>query len=168
MPKPVPEPVDRYKEQRQKALALNWRKLGLVPDEKHPNVWGVMMEVGYPGAVVTLVCVSNGMVDFYVGHGGAITEADKYESVRMKAEEFILAAETILKKLNKTKKFPLPDIERVRFYVLTFSGIYTAQDNKNIADENHELYPLFRSGHEVIAAIRKVQDDAMQPSTRKD
>lgn len=158
MAKPVPEPVEAFKELRAKTLALSWRKLGFAPTEKNPHVWGVMMEVGYPKAVVSLVCLKNGSVDFFFGHGGGIMGIGENESVRMKAEEFIQTAEVFLKKLNPAKKLPMPEIERVRFYVFTFSGILTAQDNKNIADEKHELFPLFRSGHEVIAAIRKAQD----------
>ncbi len=158
MSKPAAQPVQSFLELRNQALALSWRKLSLTPTEKNPNVWGVLMEIGYPKAVVSLVCLINGTVSFYFGHGGGLAGLGQYESVRMKAEEFIQTAEVFLKKLSPTKKHPLPDIDRVRFYALTFTGIRTGQDNKNIADEKHELFPLFRCGHEVIAAIRKVKE----------
>lgn len=159
MSKFVPEPAEDYQEQRNTALSPNvWRKLSLAPTEKNPRVWGVYMEIGYPNAAVSLYCLINGTVTMFFGSGGGFTGMGEHESVRMKAEEFILAAETNLKKLNKTKNFPLPEVNRVRFYVLTYDGIFTAQDNRNIANDDHELFSLFRGGHEVIAAIRAVQD----------
>ncbi len=158
MARTVPEPVERFKELRTQALSASWRKLKLGPTAKNPNVWGVLIEVGYPQAVVTLVCSINGTIDFYFGNGGGITGAGKHESARMKAEEFINAAEILLPKLNPAKKFPLPEINRVRFYILTFTGIRTAQDSPHIAEETHELFPLFRGGHEVIAALRALDD----------
>lgn len=159
MAKTVPEPVEQFKELRTRALTASWRKLGLAPSPKNPNVWGVLMEIGYPQTVVTLVCLINGTVDFYFGAGGGITGAGKHETARMKAEEFIAAAETLLPKLNPAKKYPFPEINRVRFYILTFSGIRTAQDSPLIAEETHELYPLFRGGHEVIAALRALEEE---------
>ena len=117
------------------------------------------MEIGYPQAVVTLVCMINNTVEFYFGNGGGITGAGQHESARMKAEEFIQSAEILLPKLNPCKKTPFPEVNRVRFYVLTFSGILTGQDNTQIAGETHELYPLFRAGHEVIAALRALEEE---------
>ena len=160
----VPEIAENFKLLREQALKSNWRKLGLAPTEKNPNVWGVIMEIGYPGTVVTLVCINNGTVNIYFGNGGGITGGGEYEAIRMKAEEFIHTAEVLFKKLNPTKKYPLPDVDRVRFYILTFKGIFTAQDNRNIAKEDHELFPLLHSGHQVIAALRAVDHGAESSS----
>lgn len=165
MGKNVPEPEAHYREQRTAALTANWRKLGFSPTSKNPRVWGILMEIGYPNAVVALHCLLNGSVSFFFGYGKSITGMGANDSVRMKAEEFLLAAETNFKKLNPVKKYPLPEIDRVRFYVMTYDGIYTAQDNRNIANDDHELFSLFRSGHEVIAAMRSAQDASHQEET---
>ncbi len=161
MPKPVPEPAQNYKDLRGEALNPNlWRKLGFAATPMNPHVWGALMEIGTPQNVVTLVCLLDGTVSLYFGNGGGITGGGKHEAIRMKAEEFIQSTETFLKKFNPTKNFPVPDVDRVRFYALTYDGILTAQDNKNMADEKHPFFPLFRSGHEVIAAVRAYETGA--------
>jgi hypothetical protein len=158
MAKSVPEPAASFKEIRDHALTANYRKFNVQPTEKNPQVWAAVMEIGYPQAVVTLICMIDGTVDLYFGNGGGITGGGAYESIRMKAEEFILTAQTALKQLSKTKHFPLPEVDRVRFFVRTFDAAYTTQANAQIDSENHDLFPLFRSGHEVIAAMRAVDE----------
>src|SRR5690348_5862647 len=113
MPKSVPEPSENFKTLRNQALSASWRKLGFAPTEKNPNIWGVLMEVGYPRTVVSLVCLIDGTVNLYFGNGGGITGGGDYDAIRMKAEEFIHISETFLKKLNRTKQTPLPGIDRV-------------------------------------------------------
>lgn len=162
----VPEPAENFKNLREQALKTSWRKLGLAPTEKNPNVWGVVMEIGYPATVVTLVCSNDGTVGVYFGNGGGIIGGGAHENIRMASEELIHTAEVLLKKFNPTKKFPLPDVDRVRFYALTFGGILTAQDTKNMAQETHELFPRLRSGHQVIAAVRQVDQGTAANSSQ--
>jgi hypothetical protein len=162
MPKPVPEPTENFTAIRTHFLTQNYRKFNVSPSEKLPNVWAAIMEIGFPKSVVSLICLSNGTVELYFGYGGGITGGGAYESIRMKAEEFILAAETSLRKLSPAKNIPLPDVERVRFYVRTYDGNFTAQGNTHIGDEKDDLFPLFRSGHEVIRALREIEEAAAQ------
>jgi hypothetical protein len=159
MPKTVPPPAESYTQLREAALDKNlWRRRNFQPTEKNPNLWGLVMEIGTVHNAVTLVCMVDGSVELYVGNGGGISGGGEKESVRMKAEEFIQAGETFLKKFNPTKNFPLPEVDRVRFYALTYDGILTAQDNKNMGDEKHPFFPLLRSGSEVIGAMKSVTD----------
>lgn len=158
MAKTVPEPAENYKSLREQVFATSWRKKGFVSTPKNPNIWGLLMEIGTAQTVVSLVCMIDGSVNLYFGTGGGITGSGERESVRMKAEEFIQVAETFLKQFNPTKNYPLPDIDRVRFYAFTYDGIETAQDNKNMADEKHPFFPLLRSGHEVIAAMKSITE----------
>lgn len=160
MPKAVPEPSENYHKLRSEALDKNiWRRKNFEATPKNPNIWGLHMEIGMPNNVVTLICLVDGTVNLYFGDGGGITGGGEVDAVRMRAEEFIQTGETFLKKFNPAKNFPLPDVDRVRFYALTYNGILTAQDNKNIADESHPMFPLLRSGHEVIAAVRSITDN---------
>jgi hypothetical protein len=164
MPKPVPQPEESFMELRNKALSLSHHRLKFEPTAKLPNVWAVLMEIGYPQTAVTLVCIRGGAVDMYFGNGGAVTEGEKHEMVREKADLFLEAAETVLKKLSPTKKFPLPEVDRVRFYVHTYDGIVTTQVAQDVSIEKHELFPLFVAGHEVIAALRYSQEAPGTPA----
>ncbi len=146
---------------RKHLLTDHYRKFKVAPGEKgDTQVWAAIMEVGFPQTVVTLVCLIDGSVNLYFGHGASVTDAGKHDTVLAKAQEFIGAAQDILKKLSPTQNFPLPDVDRVHFYIRTFEGTYTTQANRHIDKEDHELFPLFRSGHEVIAALRQVQESA--------
>ncbi len=50
---------------------------------------------------------------------------------------------------------PLPSIGRVIFYILTFSGAYTADADENeLGEGKHHLSPLFYAGQDVITQIR--------------
>ena len=158
MSKSVPETAAQYTEQRNHLLTANYRKFKMVPRADESEVWAAIMEVGFPQTVVTLACLTDGSVQMHFGHGASITDGGKHESVQHKAQEFLTCAQNIRKKLNPTKNFPLPDVDRVRFYVRTFEDTYTTQANRHIDKEDHELFPLFRSGHEVIAALRQVQE----------
>lgn len=156
--KTAPEQSEEYKKLRADALGTSWRKRNFSPTPKNPNIWGALMEVTTQETILTLVCMIDGSVNLYSANGGGISGAGEIESVRMKAEEFIQTAETFLKKFNRTKSFPVPEVNRVRFYALTYEGIKTAQNNKSISDENHPFYPLLRSGMSVIAEIRAITD----------
>jgi hypothetical protein len=165
MPKIVPPASETYMNHRTAMLDKNlWRKKGLAPTPKNPNLWGLVMEIGTSQTVMTLVCLVDGSVNLYFGNGGGISDAGEAESVRMKAEEFIQTGETFLKKFNPTKNFPLPDVDRARFYALTYEGPLTAADNKNMGDEKHPFFPLLRSGSEVIHAMKSITDsNAAEP-----
>lgn len=168
MPKTVPEPAANFTQLRTLALDKNlWRRSGFQPTPKNPNLWGLVMEIGTAQNVVTLVCLIDGSVNLYFGNGGGITGGGEKEPVRMKAEEFIQTGETFLKKFNPAKNYPLPDVDRVRFYALTYDGILTAQDNKHMGDETHPFFPLLRAGGEVIGAVRSITDANTEAQSAK-
>jgi len=153
--RPVPEPVVIYKNLRNELLSLPPARIGIYPSEKLPNVWGVLMETGYSPAVVTLVALADGTTSLCFGTGGGVIGAEKHSAVREATAAFITSAENHRRKLAPTESFPLPDVDRVRFYVLTFSGTLTAEaGERQLGKKTHELSALFYAGHEVITQIR--------------
>ena len=164
MSKPVPETVESFNEARSNLLTSDYRKFKMTPGEQgDQQVWAAIMEVGFPQTVVTLACLADGSVQLYFGHGASLRDGGKHPAVLARAQEFLKAAQDVLKKLSPTQNLPLPEIDRIRFYIRTFEDTYTTQANRHIDKEDHELFPLFRSGHEVIAALRQVQESADTP-----
>jgi hypothetical protein len=54
-----------------------------------------------------------------------------------------------------SKEFPYAEVGRVRFYVLTPDGVYTAEAGSDeMTDVKHPLHALFRAGHEVVTQLR--------------
>jgi hypothetical protein len=161
MTRPVPEPVAIYRTVRSSILTLAPARLGISPSAKLPNVWGVLMETGYTPAVVTLVSLADGTTSLCFGSGGGVIGAEKHTTVREATAAFIAAAEHHRDKLTPTESFPLPDVDRVRFYVLTFSGTLTAEaGERELGKTTHELSALFYAGHHVITQIRVTSDES--------
>jgi len=161
MTRPVPEPVAIYKNLRSTILALAPARLGISPSEELPNVWGVLMETGYSPAVVALVSLADGTTSLCFGSGGGVIGAERHTTVREATAAFIAAAEHHRNKLAPTESFPLPDVDRVRFYVLTFTGTLTAEaGERELGERTHELSALFYAGHDVITQIRITSDES--------
>jgi len=61
--------------------------------------------------------------------------------------------------MKSTTSFPYPAVGRVKFYVLTFNGVVTAEAGKNeLGEGKHGLSPLFYAGHEVITQLRQISE----------
>lgn len=156
---PVPEPADVIKGLRDRVCSVAPAEIGVSPSEETPNVWGVLMETTYPGALVTLVALADGTTSLYFGHGGGILGGGDHESIRSASTSFIAAAEYYHEQLAPTESFPLPDIGRVRFYALTFSGPLTAEASEvELGEGRHQLSDLFYAGHAVLAELRHIDE----------
>ena len=54
-------------------------------------------------------------------------------------------------------RLPLPG--KARFYIFTFEGVFTLEaDVVALEQEGHPLTPLYFSGQEVIAQLRRIQE----------
>ncbi len=63
-------------------------------------------------------------------------------------------------KLEPADSFPYPNVGRVKFYVLTFSGPLVADaDESELEAKRHELSDLFYLGHEVLSELRRSHPD---------
>jgi hypothetical protein len=158
-PKPTAEPADVYTNLRNQVFKIKPKEVGILQTKETPNVWGVLMETGYPEAVVTLVSLADGTTSLYFGNGGGMIGGGEHTTVAQSTKSFIAAAEKYHRQMTLTESFPLPAVGRVRFYVLTFSGVLTSDvDENKLGRGKHELSPLFYSGQDVIAQFRVVQE----------
>lgn len=125
------------------------------PTSGWPVVWGVVMETGYPEAAVTLVSLADRTTSLYFSNGGGVIGAGEHATVADATARFIASANEFRGQMEPTKSFPLPAIGRVRFYLLTFTGVLTAEaDEQDLGNMRHTLSPLFHKGHEVIGHVR--------------
>ena len=159
MAEPIPEPVQVMKDLRKQALTLSPSEIGISPSLEHPHVWGVLMEIGYPEALATLVALADGTVSLYLGHGGGIIGGGERAGIRRMGAALISAAEHYLTNLSPTSSFPLPDVGQVKFYVLTFAGPLTADaDSEDLGEGRHALSKLFYAGQAVITELRRISE----------
>jgi hypothetical protein len=153
------EPVEIYNGLRSQILSLEPSDAGIEPSGEMPNVWGILMETGYPQAIVTLVSLADGTTSLYFSNGGGMIGGGQHDTVAQASKSFVMAAENYYQQMTLTESFPLPAIGRVKFYVLTYSGIYTIDiDENDLGNRRHELSPLFYYGQEVITQFRQIEE----------
>ena len=121
-------------------------------EDAKAKVWGVLMEVAFPNGVATLVSLRDGTASLYTSTGGGILGG---YSAGNEAKRFVAEAEKHLANMKATKSFPYPEAGRMRFYVLTQSGVYTAEGAEpEVTHQGHALFPLFLAANEVLTALR--------------
>jgi hypothetical protein len=121
--------------------------------------FGALMELGIPNSVVTLVCFADGDASLYYKTGGGMRGGIGHENVRKAAKEFVSLARLALPKMIRSNAQPLPDPDRVRFYLLTPQGIFTTEtDRESLSETEGALSDLFYAGQEVVTQMRQVQE----------
>jgi len=154
--------ADIYRDLRQQVFAIDPSKIGVNPSASN-SVWGVVMETGYPEAVVTLIALADGTVSLYFSNGGGIIGVGQHEGPRKASTAFLTLSKQFLGQASPTKTFPLPHEGSTRFYFLTSGGIFTTESKEDDLGNNRlPLSPLFHKAHEVIAQARIV-DEKMRP-----
>jgi hypothetical protein len=130
-------------------LTLNPAEVGLSPTPGN-RIWGLLVEIGYPGAVATLVTIADGAVSLYFSNGGGVIGIGQHEGPRKAA---------FLGSATPASSFPLPAQGHVTFYFLTFDGILTSDAGEDDLKSNrHPLSPLFHGAHDVITQARLVDE----------
>ena len=148
------------KKLRDQALSVTAQDLNLEPIEARPHVWGVLMELGYPQAVATLVTFGDGSTSLYISTGGGVIGAGEHKAVREECERFLAVVERHLADFEPADiETPLPRPGRVRFYVRTFQSTLTAEaDEKLLVNPQHKLWPVYQAGHAVITQMRLMSE----------
>ncbi len=148
------EQAEVYSGLRKQILSLTTDQL----DTKSP-VLAVLMETGYPEAVVTLVSVADGSSSLYYSNGGGVIGAGEYRQVHDSSVALIEIAVKNQAKFSLAKTYPLPKSGYTRFYVVTTSGVYTDEIlEDDLGNEKHALSPVFFQGHELISYIRAADE----------
>ena len=161
--KPKPSALDVYLGLRNQALTVKPSEIGVLPTLEMPNVWGLLMETRYQEGVVTLVSLGDRTTSLYFSSGGGVIGAGKHAPVVDATARFIALAQEFCSQMQPTTTFPAPTLGNVRFYLLTFSSVLTAEvDEQDLGNDRHQLSPLFHQGHEVISNVRICTDQGQQ------
>jgi len=121
------------------------------------EVWGVVMETGYPKAVASLVALADGTVSLYFSNGGGIIGLGPHAGPHRAALSFLATSQQFSKQVEPTKSYPLPKPSYTRFYFLTGNGLLTTEVKEDdLGNNRHKLSPLFFKGHELISEVRMV------------
>lgn len=153
-------PEDVYMSLREAALRKNPQELFLPDGLKADEPYGALMEMSIPNSVVTLACFADGDAGIYYKTGGGMKGGGSHETVRRAAKQFIALSHRALPRMIKTETHPLPESEKVRFYVLTQKGTFTTEANRQaLGGSENELSALFYGGQDVVGQMRQVQEE---------
>lgn len=148
------EQAEVYSDLRKQVLSLTSEQLAT-----DSPVLAVLMETGYPEAVVTLVSVADGSSSLYFSNGGGIIGAGEYKQVHDSSIALVKIATKNQDKFSLTKTYPLPKSGYTRFYVVTTSGVLTDEVlEDDLGNERHTLSTVFFQGHELISYIRAADE----------
>jgi hypothetical protein len=146
--------ADVFRNLRGRVLALDPATVGLAPGGGR-RLWGLLVEIGFPEAVASLVVIADGTVSMYFSNGGGMIGIGEHEAPRRAGEAFLAFAPAFLPHAKPAREFPLPAPGFVRFYFLTFDGILTAEaPGEDLQSKRGPLAPLFYKAHEVITQAR--------------
>ncbi len=152
-PVPTPEPI--YNNLRNAILTLSPADHGIAPIAGDSGVWGVLMEMGFPNAAVTLVSLADGTTSLYFGTGGGIIGGGQHAEVAEASLALVKAASRAARQLPAASSFPLPSIGEVKFYVLKADGVAAASEREiTLETEAHPLAELYAAGQAVITQLR--------------
>jgi hypothetical protein len=152
-------PADGSPGLRSQLLEFEPADIGLEPTEELPNVWGGLMELGYPEGAATIVSLADGSTSMYTSTGGGVIGGGTHDSVVQASRSFLVELEGRLGELEEVKDTRLPAPGIVAFRALTYSGPRArTADESELANGDHALSSLYAAGHGVISALREITE----------
>lgn len=141
---------------RNMLLTTSPDKLGLDPSPT--EVWGVLMETGYPEAVVSLVALADGTASLYFSHGGGLIGFGQHPGPQRAAKSLLSVAQLYARHGKPVQAYPLPKPAFTRFYLRVGDRVVSVEVKEDdLGYGRHPLSPLFHKGQELIAEMRAVE-----------
>mgnify|MGYP001106350993 CR=1 FL=1 len=154
---PTPaSPAALMRRLRDQAFRASAADLEIEPTERHPRVWGAIVELGYPTGIATLLVLAEGTISLYFSNGGGVIGAGEDPAVQRTGAILLDGFEAHLEAIPRVEATPSPRIGRVRFYARTFDGTRgTEVPEEDLRSGADTLTPLYHAAHAVITAIRE-------------
>jgi hypothetical protein len=131
------------------------------------EILAVLMEIGIPNGVASLVAVNDGTVSLYYSGGGGILGLGPHEGPRRTARALLAMAPEFSKYCNPATEFPLPPVSHTCFYLITRDGVRTVvAKDEDFGYNRQELSPLFHKAQEVLTEIQRVDQQLRAESKR--
>jgi hypothetical protein len=152
------EIAEIYSKLREQALGFGSIEIKAPPVVAGGRALGVIMDLGYETAVVSVMGLADGTVSMYISNGGGTLGVGNHEPAAAASKRWVEVAETA-PELVETEHDSLPAPGRVRFNVLTTGLRLEAEASEEaLASGSHPLSALYVAGQEVITEIRLVDE----------
>ena len=156
---PPPDRTSVGPELRQLALTKPPSALGMKATKEFPSVYGVVMDWPLGDYTVTVVSFSTGDASLYTTAQFGVIGGGGHEGVRAAATRLVRHAASLEKQAKVTSDRSYPPAGRIRFFLLTFRGLKSIEDDQRSIEGGHSKYSaLFGRAQEVITEMRMVTE----------
>jgi len=119
-----------------------------------PDLWGLIMEIGFVDDVVTLVVLDDGSVSIYLRSGKGRIGCGLHSGVRATAAQALQQARTVTLTEAANAAFPMPVDDEVHFYFHTSTGLRAcAVSRTQLEKGNQALSELYCAARAVIDRV---------------
>ena len=147
-------------------LGLDPADAGLEPTDADPELFGAVLETGFPEGSFTLVCLIDGTTSLYLSNGGGTIGGGEHAEVAEATRAFVRALAEQLDELGAAADDALPTPGRVILRALTYAGQRAADlDEDDLGDDRLALSPAFHAAHEVIGLLRAATESDAPPAS---
>lgn len=152
-----PNTAERMRELRKKLLTTHPDEFRIQPSDDSPLVYGALCEFPAGQETVTVVSLFDGTASLYSTSGFGVIGGQDQEPVRSAAKAFVKTANTFHDDAISTDDFPYPKPNRVRLYLLTFSGARCIDtDLASMEVPTSRYFKMSESANNVLNEIRSV------------
>ena len=154
-----PDPTQVMRDLREAAFARHAAEVGLSPGPGHERVWSVIVDMGYPGATVTLLVGADGTTSMYFSSGGGFIGAGEHPHIRDVSQRLISRVDAHLNDFAATTNHSVPALAQARVYARTFDDLRVAEAPLEMMGRSgHPLSPVLNAANDVITAIRELAE----------
>jgi hypothetical protein len=142
-----------------------------LPADWGSRPYGVVLEVGGPRGVTTLIAFATGESSLLTGGGSGIIGRPSHVHVVIQAKRLVKEAADHVSRLEPTAEFPGPPAGAIRFYALTRQGVLTAQASAGeLRSGQSPLSPLLEAGDQLMSEFLQYgwADEPIPPPTPVD
>lgn len=130
---------------------------GLSRTREFPEVYGALAEFPMDDGTLTIVSLRDGNASLYTTGTFGVIGGHAHEPVRTAAGTLVRAAQDFCHEAVTTTEFPYPGAGRVRFYLLTFTGVRSIEtDLASLEAGTNKYSVLFAKANDLITELRKI------------
>ena len=149
---------DVYTGLREQILELDPASIAIERGDE--QVWGGMLEMGFPEGTATILALADGTTSLYTSSGGGVVGGEAHDNVRFANREFLAALEAQREHLDPDEDAPLPGPGEVALRAFTWDGrlAAVARSDEELGEGSHPLSEAFFRGHDVITQLRVISE----------
>lgn len=152
---PQSSPSEAMLELRLRALLAPAKNLGITPTKEFSRTYAVLIDFPINQITATIVALSDGSASLYTTSTFGIIGGMSHDKVRAAAMRLIATSNNFFDEAKPTKEYSYPGQGKVRFYLVSFSGVRMIETDLSAIESNQSKYSeLFWLGQEVLTQLR--------------